>query len=688
MNPVRNRPAPRRRSLRGLAIVAVFTLLSGTAQADPPPGYYDGATGLTGAPLQSALHAIIDDHFRIPYTSGSTDTWDVLAIANEDPNVFGNILTVYQNRSIDEDDHSSGTGWNREHTWPSSYGFTDDGGCNYPYSDLHHLMPADWDYNTARGNRVYDFCAGSCDVWPVIGHPSTPNFGTGAGNSGDWQVWPGKRGDVARAIFYMSVRYEGGTHGITLCSEPDLILTNNRSLIVSNTSQNYSPAYMGELNVLLQWHLQDPVDDFERNRNDVIFSFQGNRNPFIDHPEWVCMVFSCPGGDPTPPAAPEGLIPVPGDCSVLVTWSPNGEFDLDGYRVLRSQAGGMATVLHTGLLTGTSYMDDTAENGVSYEYTVVAVDLEGNESAPSTPAIGQANGASPCDATYRPWINEIHYDNVSTDVDEGVEIAGPSGIDLTGYTLVTYEGTGGTVLDTLPLSGTLPDQQGGFGVLYFPAPGLPNTGPIGLALVDDLGEVQEFLAYEGSFTAATGPAASLPATDIGVVESNTTQPGTSMQRVGSGSQGTDFTWLTGIPATEGTANTGQFFACPSGGADCNGNGLDDACEIAVGLAIDANGDGEPDSCGGEVFLRGDANGDGGRDISDAVSALGVLFSGAVGNCFDALDANDDGAFDIADPVFLLAFFFSGGAAPAEPTAACGIDPTPDALGCAVTGNCP
>ena len=207
---------------RALAIAFVlFVCQSGnSAFADPPPGYYNAATGLTGTALRNALHAIIDDHTRIPYTSSSTDTWDVLAIAHEDPSNPANILTVYRNASVAEGNHSSGSGWNREHTWPSSYGFTDDGGCNYPYTDCHVLMPADWGYNSARSNRPYDDCSGGCDPFPVDGMPGEFNFGTGNGNGGSWETWSERRGDVARALFYLAVRYEGGQHGSTGCDEP------------------------------------------------------------------------------------------------------------------------------------------------------------------------------------------------------------------------------------------------------------------------------------------------------------------------------------------------------------------------------------------------------------------------------------------------------------------------------------
>ena len=83
---------------------------------------------------------------------------------------------------------------------------------------------------------------------------------------------------------YMAIRYEGGRDPATQQSEPDLELTDDRSRIVVTSA---SPAYMGLLSTLLAWHQADPPDAAERERNEVIYSFQGNRNPFIDHPEWA-----------------------------------------------------------------------------------------------------------------------------------------------------------------------------------------------------------------------------------------------------------------------------------------------------------------------------------------------------------------------------------------------------------------
>ena len=102
------------------------------------------------------------------------------------------------------------------------------------------------------------------------------------------------------------------------------------------------------------------------------------------------------------------------------------------------------------------------------------------------------------------FINEILYDITGTDAGEFIEVAGPAGTDLTGWSIVLYNGTGGASYDTDPLSGTIPSQQGGYGTvsISYPSNGIQNGSPDGVALVSPGGLVQ-FLCYEGTFTATT-----------------------------------------------------------------------------------------------------------------------------------------------------------------------------------------
>ncbi len=116
------------------------------ALAEPPDGYYDSVDPSNSTALRTTLHAVIDDHERFPYTSSNTDTWDILELADEDPNDPGRILDVYRNASYQK--FSGGNDfYNREHTWPKSYGFPDNTFDNYPYTDCHMLFLCNGSYN-------------------------------------------------------------------------------------------------------------------------------------------------------------------------------------------------------------------------------------------------------------------------------------------------------------------------------------------------------------------------------------------------------------------------------------------------------------------------------------------------------------------------------------------------------------
>ncbi|MBA2606942.1 MAG: nuclease [Acidobacteria bacterium] len=163
------------------------------------------------------------------------------------------------------------------------------------------------------------------------------------------------------------------------------------------------------------------------------------------------------------------------------------------------------------------------------------------------------------------FINEIHYDNAGTDTDEGVEIAGPAGTDLTGWSVVLYNGSGGAVYDTISLSGIIPAQQGGYGTLNFLRAGIQNGSPDGLALVNSSNTLVQFLCYEGTFTAVGGAANGQTCTDIGVSEDGTNAVNTSLQLQGSGTTYGNFTWSAPITQTRGSVNTGQTFTGAAGG---------------------------------------------------------------------------------------------------------------------------
>lgn len=260
-------------------------------------GYYSKVNTSSPSQLRCSLHATIKGHTAYPYSGGTTNTWTILEIADEDPLNSGRILDVYRNRSYakvtDRAGATSTNKYNREHTWPKSLGFSAETGNlglpNSPHTDTHMLYLSDANYNADRGNKPYGNCSGCTERVTEVYNGAGGGSGVYPGNS-NWfngsvfQTWGKRKGDMARAVLYMAIRYEGGTHPTTGQNEPDLELTDNASLIVATSS---SPAYMGLLSTLLAWHQADPPDAAEVERNEVIYSFQGNRNPFIDHPEWA-----------------------------------------------------------------------------------------------------------------------------------------------------------------------------------------------------------------------------------------------------------------------------------------------------------------------------------------------------------------------------------------------------------------
>jgi endonuclease I len=255
-------------------------MFSMTLNAQIPDGYYNSADGLTGEPLKSALHQIIQGHTRFPYTATGTDVWDILKVADEDPDNSNNIFLIYTGRSQAKTENSgenptyTGDRWNREHLWSKSHGFPSES--DTAYTDCHHLRAADESVNTVRSNR--DFDEGGVEIAEAPGcYYDNANW--------SFQVRDEVRGDVARSVFYMVVRYDPGFHSDG--STYDLEMVD-----YSNTDpDNLGNSLFGKLTQLYAWNLADPVDDAERARNEVIFGFQHNRNPFIDHPEYADLIW-------------------------------------------------------------------------------------------------------------------------------------------------------------------------------------------------------------------------------------------------------------------------------------------------------------------------------------------------------------------------------------------------------------
>ena len=248
---------------------SIFFLLSSIISAQIPSGYYNSALNLSDDNLKYELNQIIDNHTEFFYTSSDTDVWDILKETDRDPNNADNVILIYSGISVNAaQEYNSTNGWTREHVWAKSRGdFGNDIGVG---TDVHALRPLDNTTNSTRNNRSFDNCNSCSDVIDKWGNITGSKI-----DDNQWTFEPRDevKGDVARMIFYMAVRYEG------LDNYPDLELTE------TVFGQLDKKPLHGVLSTLLEWHRDDPVDDWEKNRNDIIYtSYQNNRNPFIDSP--------------------------------------------------------------------------------------------------------------------------------------------------------------------------------------------------------------------------------------------------------------------------------------------------------------------------------------------------------------------------------------------------------------------
>lgn len=258
--------------MKKLVFIVMLVVFSGSMLlAD----YYDGTEGLYGDELKTALYNIIKDHTTYNYDALRDY---ILPNTDEDPSNFNNVILIYTGRSQNKDTFGGLLDeWNREHVWAKSHG---DFGNTIPCgTDAHHIRPCDVGVNSTRGNKDFDN-GGSA----VYGY-----YNDYAGNTDGDSFEPRDevKGDIARMIMYMAVRYEGES------GEPDLEMVD---YIPSSPS---GQPYFGKESVLIQWHLDDPVDSFEMTRNEKIYTnWQHNRNPFIDHPEFAERIWCYAVDDP------------------------------------------------------------------------------------------------------------------------------------------------------------------------------------------------------------------------------------------------------------------------------------------------------------------------------------------------------------------------------------------------------
>ena len=249
------------------AFLGTVTTYSLNAQSE---NYYSGVYGLSGSELKQTINNIIDNHTSISYEA----VWNAHKDLYRDPNNSDNIILFYSQASISNEDQDAGgdpgTYFNREHLWPRSYGVGTSGDDN---SDLHSLVPAYKSVNSTRGNKYFDNSDPNESQYSNPANVLAPNC---TSNSDTFEPGDAQKGRVARAILYMDTRYD------------DLELVDTPPSPAPDSSSNR----MAQLSTLLNWNRRFPPTDNEITNNQKIYeSYQNNRNPYIDHPEFADKIW-------------------------------------------------------------------------------------------------------------------------------------------------------------------------------------------------------------------------------------------------------------------------------------------------------------------------------------------------------------------------------------------------------------
>ncbi|QSW88086.1 endonuclease [Flavobacterium endoglycinae] len=408
--------------------------------AQIPSGYYSTATG-TGYTLKTQLYNIIKDHTNNGY-AGLYTTYQTSDVDNFYEN-DGTILDMYSENPSGTDPYNYTTGttqrcgnysaegdcYNREHIIPQSV-FNE----QFPMvADAHFITPTDGKVNGMRSNYPH----GNVNSATYTSQNGS-KLGSSAvsGYSGTvFEPINAFKGDIARMYFYFATRYENTVAGYSY------------AMFNGSSNQVFTTAF---LNMLLAWHAQDPVSAREIARNNAIYARQNNRNPFIDHPEYVNQIWggTPPSGDTQAPTTPTSLASTTKTAtSISLSWTASTDnvavtgYDVYANSVLKTTVSGTTATI-TGLTASTTY-----------SIYVKAKDAAGNASASSNTISVTTNSSGTGTATDLLFSEYIE----GSGNNKALEIANNTGssVNLSAYTIKKQTNGAGSWSTGLALSGTL-----------------------------------------------------------------------------------------------------------------------------------------------------------------------------------------------------------------------------------------
>lgn len=432
--------------------------------------YFSSASGLSGSSLIRALNTKIKGHTSVSYNNAKsamsiTDRNWTLSPNVNDTDPYMNLLYGDQYNDTNGfkwSQDSNGSIWNKEHTWAKSHG--NFGETAPAGSDLHHLIASDSSINTLHAN--YDIgnnnkaTSGQDERGNIAGYTGTS---TTLGSGIVFEPLDDVKGNVARALLYMGTRYLDYVN----TGDPNLLLV--QSITSASTASSGNPGRMGVLSDLLAWNELDPVDDYEIHRNNLIFhNYQGNRNPYIDHPEWARIAYdsaysgpgasvaagsSSVGGGQTTPALSSITLNTSG---VQTTFSLNDSFNTLGLSVIAHMSDGSSKSVSTFTTSPTSgttlsssgtqsvtvsYTENSVTKTASYSITITGV-TKTLSYIVATPSESETNFPKGSSFTYNALTVMGYYsDSSSALISSGYTVTPPSMSTAgTKSVSVSYEG--------------------------------------------------------------------------------------------------------------------------------------------------------------------------------------------------------------------------------------------------------